>query len=425
MKTKYIFIAILMVLLYAQTANSEHKTTYWVHGMGGDGNSLYDMSYYFGDQYDITTHLTNYRTDLGIVGSAEKLLTQIGSNTSNIIIAHSMGGVNSIELWRNHKIGYIGGLITLASPLNGAYIANNIDNGIMTNLSQEVVEKGMKGTNLEPNYIAAFIFISPWVGIISTLCGEKIYTLKKLLTFMSEKFLSKAASDAVQSDLTKNSLKVGSTEIKNIQNSQFNLPSIQFAGSEDYPALLRFVSSRMKIDAVGLITQVYIACEGRNEFHNTLKYAALACLNFPAAALHNELASAWKTSADYWNGQFQHSTDVFIGAYRVNKYWITYTDLECPVPLAEKSTQSDPICKNPVFVQKQQLITEIITEPNDGIVPFNSQQMLPGCLKTVTIEGINHEEMKTHDKVRTKLNEVFLGNTYTDRNREFFKLTKK
>lgn len=143
--------------------------------------------------------------------------------------------------------------------------------------------------------------------------------------------------------------------MNSLQNTGFNQPSIAFAGQEDSPALLRFVGTRMKIDAVGLISKVHLACYGKYQAHDKLKIAALACLNFPAAAAHKELASSWKTSADYWGGGFQKSTDVFIGAYRTEYQTVTYQVRECPAQRPKKSTQiqhPSNSCTNPVWVTK-------------------------------------------------------------------------
>jgi len=66
-----------------------------------------------------------------------------------------------------------------------------------------------------------------------------------------------------------------------------------------------------------------------------------------------------------------------------------------------------------------------INEPGDGLLPVNSPQAMPGCLKKVEMQHINHEEMKYTSMAQGYLNDIFSGKTYTNRNSTFFTLAIK
>jgi len=66
-----------------------------------------------------------------------------------------------------------------------------------------------------------------------------------------------------------------------------------------------------------------------------------------------------------------------------------------------------------------------INEPGDGLLPVNSPQAMPGCLKTVRMNGVNHEEMKYTPEAQGYLNDIFYGTTYTNRNSKFFVLNRR
>ncbi|MBN1599376.1 MAG: hypothetical protein JW894_13870 [Bacteroidales bacterium] len=437
MKIRKILIIIALSSLCIDAVTPQAKPIYWVHGMGGNSQSLKEFADYFGTNYNAYMFRAGYRTDLGITGSAQSLSYDINANSysENIIIAHSMGGVNSIELYRqknaysgNYESRYVGGIITLASPINGAFIANNIDNGVLDDFITEAVDKGSKGARSEPAFVATWLASYVNAEIINRICGTNYSNLRDLLYNLPVKMVKEEAEKTVQSAATKNSLKTNSTEIDNIQNSGFIRPSIAIYGVEDSPAFIRLVSSRKDANAILLIELIYQTCQQRYSFHNNMYYACLATLQFAQAAVHSNLASKWKTSRDYWNGQFQKSTDVLIGAYRTVTQTVEYWDYECNCsePL-QKILSCDWPCppEYQVPVLRHRTVTTIIEEESDGLLVTSTQKALPGCLRTIRTDHINHEEMKTHSTVKAELEKIFLGTTYTDRDREFFILDEK
>jgi hypothetical protein len=77
------------------------------------------------------------------------------------------------------------------------------------------------------------------------------------------------------------------------------------------------------------------------------------------------------------------------------------------------------------WVTVTKTVTTIIDEPSDGLLPISSQKALPGCLTKVELLHMNHDEVTSDAYVQDLLNNVFMGTIYTDRNRDFFILTRR
>ena len=435
---KILYILLTGIVLYpAYNSFPQSRNVYWIHGMGGNAESLEPHDTYFKNIYQMTTSRPYVSTSFGILGAAERLVPLVHTNSqnNNILIAHSMGGVNSVWL---HKIGggsqRVGGLISLGGPFSGAIVANNIDNGILDELITEGVDKGTKGIRSEIGIFPPWMSLPPMVDAIYGLFGAVFpSSLLELMNGLAHAIFHKEIDELTQSAATRNSLKTGSSDINTIKNHSFSVPSIALYGVEDYPATLRLISSRLNKNVTGLVNNVYQTCAATSAMHSTQATLCLATGQIPLYILHRRLASDWAVSRDYWNGGIQAATDVLTGCYRTNTVTETYEewipDAICddgiPYHNPGKAVAPNPICTSGHWETVTVTRTVIINEPGDGLLPITTQQAMPGCLKTVEMLHINHEEMKDHADVQAHLNRIFAGTTFTDRNPDFFRLTRR
>jgi hypothetical protein len=417
---------------------AQSRKVYWIHGLSGNANSLKPHDDYFKNLYQMNSKCTYVSTANGIQGAAQELSTQVNSDTQNrnILVAHSMGGVNSLWLHKIKGSSYVGGLVSMGSPYKGAYIADNIDNGVMDQIVSEGFDKGSKGVRSEPLVAASWMTNTLMLKAINALFGTEVVptTFYGLLEGTAKAIFKCVAYDITQSSITRNSLKIGSSDIKAIQQyTAFTNPTISFYGVEDYPATLRFVSSRLNVDIVGLVGAIYATCGAFSSMHSDQAILSLLTGQLWLYSLHNKLSSDWAVSRDYWNTGLPSATDLLTGCYRTNtvtethEEWIPDAICDDGIPYHNPNKgEVSPICTSGHWETVTSTHTEYINTPGDGLVPVTSPQAMPACLKTVKMEHTNHEEMKTSEDVRYNyLQKIFDGSITTPRNSAFFIVPKR
>lgn len=427
MRNLIIATAILILSFFNGLSSiAQSRYIFWVHGMNDNASRFEYFDNYFSSRYYMYSYRDYYTTYYGIPNSATSLSYDIYSATDkkNIVIAHSMGGVNSLYIYKNlGGRNKIGGLISFNSLYNGAYIANNLDNGTMTNIVNEAIDKGALGARNDPG-VAVASFMS--IGNINIAMALNIYhvVLETLIKNIPN-YVKNFASQYIATS-TKNSIKVGSSDIAGIQSvGGTDLPSIAFYGNEDYPACLKQIKSLTGQNIESLISGIANGCNSLYEAHNTARIICLAALQFPQAAYHGQMASNWKTSKDYWSSTFQKATNVMIGAYRTELQTITYQEWQCVYDDPYKSTAiAIPECEYQ-WVTVTKTVSVVVEEPSDGLLPITTQMALPGCLRKFELLHINHEEVTSSTYARDRLGDVFNRTIYTNRDPEFFRLTSR
>jgi hypothetical protein len=443
---KIIYILLTGILLCPSVKTmTQTRNVYWIHGFSGDVTSLEPHDTYFKPLYQMTTYRPVVSTTNGIQGAAQELtnpkLVRSDPNNRNIFVAHSMGGVNSLWLHKLKGSSYVGGLVSMGSPYKGAYVANNILSGTLDGLVADGVKKGSLGIRSEPLVSVTWLTIALTVNTLNALFGTNTPTsLYDVMNLSANKILHNMLKDQVDlTPATLNSLKVGGSDINAIQQySSFTIPTISLYGTEDYPATLRFISSRLSrdrekpVDVVYIVDKLYQSCASFSAAHSDMATASLLTLNPIAYTLHRLLAANWAVSRDYWNGGIQAATDVLTGCYHTTTVTETYEvwvpDANCDNSIPYNSPEKqlyEPLCTEGSWETTTRTRTVFINEPGDGLVPVTSPQAMPGCLKKVEMKHTNHEEMKYTSASQWYLNEIFAGRSYTSRNSTFFALTAK
>ena len=121
---KFLYIVLIMVCslnLWAQADRPVYGCTVWVPMLTAGKPPLID----FANSFRVNSRVRGYDSPAGVGTYCQtKYVATMGANANNPLVGHSMGGVVARDvLVKNPNFG--GGLISIGSPLNGAYIANS------------------------------------------------------------------------------------------------------------------------------------------------------------------------------------------------------------------------------------------------------------------------------------------------------------
>lgn len=93
-KITYIILFISFAFsLQGYSQNPNYRNVFWLHGVQGDVHSMKALSDYFDAKYKINSYYPSYISNRGINIAAQQLHGMaIGNNSSDIVVAHSLGG---------------------------------------------------------------------------------------------------------------------------------------------------------------------------------------------------------------------------------------------------------------------------------------------------------------------------------------------
>ena len=166
MKNKVIiFLMLFLFALPKITAFAQNRNVYWVHGLGGNETAWEYYANIFTSERKINSIRQNYGpTTDGLAPAAARLRNSVtNTNSTNLAIGHSMGGVMIREVDRMpiannpNAAKKFGGYITVASPNNGAPVSANLLNGNVAKAAQKAVEDMMAGPTSDPLMILPLI----------------------------------------------------------------------------------------------------------------------------------------------------------------------------------------------------------------------------------------------------------------------------
>jgi pimeloyl-ACP methyl ester carboxylesterase len=234
------------------------RVVYWVHGLGGNGTSwskpalaseypMYNVQGFHARYIDSYVVDYNDFVDDGLSSAANYISSLIRGNylnendgynpdrSRNFIIAHSQGGLVSRSLLHHdfslnetqQTRGY-GGLVTVASPLQGALVLNNQD--MILQMATDACYDLSAGPLLTPNEISDDNYLKDWA---LRWLGRHIQN--EVCAFVPETFLPILFKDNLTS--ITNDYYVGSDEIDDFNSDMekveyVNMPKVAFYGVE-------------------------------------------------------------------------------------------------------------------------------------------------------------------------------------------------
>lgn len=409
------------------------------------------LSDYFEAEYKINSYYPSYISNRGINIAAQQLHGMaIGYNSSDIVVAHSLGGLVSRQFYKNYPSRRYSGLITLNSPHLGAEFARSFDNGKVESLFKSVEDIGIGGYKVmggsvgninvyHNNLIAAanrfgmakdaiktynnwrtditievlnlqiFIPGADYFGLtwlVNWFTANKIK--KEIIPFVQD-FVGHAVEDATlfvfghfESGYpnTKNDLKPNSSVINSLNNYTMACPTIAIAGVEDYPAGIRMLGSvlsnqEQQSPGIGDITDnlVYditkgIAKDSRKcEDKYWSQYKSGSWWSLGITnSYYLNKKNAFKRQAEFWENGFERAYQQCLGSIY---YTYEIQEIVRTVWIPGSNSYENPAVDFP-----------IIHDPDlpDHLIPTDEDGHWEYIVETVTI---THEHMHPNDGIVT------------------------
>ncbi len=316
MKIKTIIIKSL--LLFGITiswllASAQDRPVIWVHGLGEDGTTWDIYDNLFDAERQIDGRSRPYNDGSGVAAFATSVSGGIttdfpgtsGTNTTNIGIGHSLGGlaVRELDRTRTGTTRRLGGLITIGTPNDGAPIVASIRNGDVTDVMNDACERLSAGP---------FTAI-PYVGVVVQGVSNNIICNILANEVLDGIFQNQATGPSFD-DVVE-----GSGLLTTLNGSAPNIPAISIRGNENSPVHWRLLSSfdtgnsddTKYVEIANLMRNIY---NGFYIYHLSAAvvggiFGFINPAAWIAAAIHAWKASQWHKgkkwfdqSESIWNG---------------------------------------------------------------------------------------------------------------------------
>jgi pimeloyl-ACP methyl ester carboxylesterase len=408
---KYIYtllIALCTMNLWAQT----NREVIWLHGLGTNAASWQNTPQQFNTSFMINSRVRSYNSHAGVLVYSDSVRNRYAKNANNILIGHSMGGVVARDvLVKDRDFG--GGLISIGSPLNGAFIANSKSLGrVSAKLSQGVT------------YLTA----DPIASGIPDL----------VLTFMNQNFSAQELVDnflaGLNQELGLQSMSVGERDLMvqspymmSMRNANLNKPHLAIWGEEYAPVSVNYATT--------ILNQLGITNRTKAEMRNLLSDAESVYLGFEVYYIVFSLAledafyksSLWRDGKNFLKSDMEDDWNYLIGSNRTDYYQQCWQEMQCDWDDYfnggnMQRSASGPISECPTITVCSSVPVRI-NEPSDGYIDAFSQRgqlyaQRPSAV--VRALGVNHHEEQTHQRVRDIIRDAFDG-----QHGEFFGTTRR
>jgi pimeloyl-ACP methyl ester carboxylesterase len=194
-----------------------------LHGLNDNSNAWQPFSSRFSGTENrwISSNNQSYSSTGGLAAIFGGVSTA-GSGSSSITICHSLGGVVARNLDNNNPGNFVGGIVTVGSPLDGAPIANALLNGSAVNAISHSTSAMLRG----PTATLGFA-----TGPLFSIAGRAITAL--FLPFIVQHFLD---IDQFGGFTTINDVRVGGSGIETEKTrTPTATPKISIWGNEESP----------------------------------------------------------------------------------------------------------------------------------------------------------------------------------------------
>ena len=234
MKKTYIYLVLILLCLPLFNLTAQDRNVVWVHGLGEDAGLWEHYETIFTQERQMDAHRKSYYTGYGIEYASDRVINSVNytldddaTNSQNIAIGHSMGGLMIRNIDRKESGNEMfGGIITVNSPNYGAAIANSIANGSVESVTSDACNKLSAGPLNQ-------LIPLPWI-ILGSLTNDVLCHFFINLDIIQDLI---DYSDALED------LSVGSTKINEINNYPTSTPRISIWSVEDSPSHWHLASS--------------------------------------------------------------------------------------------------------------------------------------------------------------------------------------
>ena len=393
MKNKFVlFNMLILIALTASRLYSQNRNVVWVHGFTGNEEAWEHYADIFTNERKISSLRKSYKTTLGLDTAANQLNRSIQmhlanpTNSSNLGIGHSMGGVMIRELDRRVTPKKFGGFITLTSPNKGAPVSQSILDGQVNSAGIKAVAQLSAGPAAE---------FTPFPFYLTTI-GSVAITVKFIAdTFTDALMMYIGDSDNLLSPATNQDLKPGSAAMNALNNYTSTTHKISIIAEENSPVHWRLIGS-LRGNEADWVNNMAIVREVYNV--KFVYHTAMAILN-PFAPSHSVNALAWKLGRD-WIDDSESIWCSLIKTKQTTSY--TYTVLEwfpCKPPIRSPMSINPLNIPMPCDIWVETTYTYYVTTnyPSDGLLPTYAQELNVnpvGSPNRYTINYANHMEVR-------------------------------
>ena len=405
------FLTFIISLAFNNTKIfSQDRKVAWVNGLGETNAFWQNYSKAFQFERKINSNNNTYFTKNGVVSMASYIRGAVSGYDNNVGIGHSMGAVALRDIDRSNP-GFFSAYITVGSPMNGANIANSINNGSAASAIASGIGKVLRGPTSS----------GIPVPVYDNLAADIMVNL--ISKFLLEPQLNPSGYGVqTLADLSK-----GGSYMNNIANFAGNRPAISIQGIENGPVHWRMASTTLQGEgnANDDDERVVKAANTLYDVYNAFYIVNSLSLNFYSA-------SQWKDGRDYIRDDSQSDYLYMIGAKREETGSYTYQAYMCGGNnlgydnaywdcLYYSAGSGSEDCSLYCYQTFTQYYTNIIEEPSDGYIPATSQigsgtawQRSTGDIYVA--EGANHLQEGNHPNIKAQFNRIY------NRTDQFFKI---
>ncbi len=379
------------------------RNVIWQHGLTGTNEFWRQYAADFAIPHrNIRSTNRTFNSVNGVRAMANLVAAGTPAGANNIGIGHSMGGVVLREVQNQINRNHLGGIITVGSPMNGARVANALNNGefrgYISHGSNELI-KGPAREFLGELYIIVRVAARSFTGrdLQEILLDEAGFDNLVMTEF----------GNPSTNDLAENS-----AYMNRARNYNMTIPRISIFGNENSPVHYRLASTFSgKPDGyfpevIGKARAVYNAFYVKNvaTFFNLINIAK---------------ASGWKAGRDYLDHGSEKGWNTLTGATRTESrtscysVWICNNDYSCYESIV---TYQDYLnCQARCYQDQCSTITQHYNQPSDGLLHKSTQlgertnATTSSWVPNATFEaiGANHSEYNEHPGTRDILNVIF------------------
>ncbi len=415
-KTRYIIALWLLSVGFAVSA--QDRGMVWAHGL--NENSVFWEGYQdaFDDERRMFSSNPSLNSTQGVAGMANELRGAAAgaAGANSIAIGHSMGGVALREVGRNNA-NFMGGIITVGSPMNGARIANSLANGQLDAavlLGAQDMAAG-PATTLGAG-VTGFFGPFSWVGSLVGYAGGRVIIdrfIPDVVGNIRQDLLDNTGQSAVD-------LSEGSAYMQQAIPSFVDLPRISVFGNENSPTLFRISSSAATngandtqfVDVANELGDVYD--DAYESFKGTTIIGRVWRVLYTTGS-NLYIADQWKKGRDYVREYAEADWSRLTGAVRTETVTVSgvvvslCTSQEYANCMAQNCTpgsggQCQQICNSRCYGTETRTYTQQVQQPSDAFIHQDSQtganrlRVQNSAWNPVAIEalGANHLEQGAH-----------------------------
>ncbi len=440
-----IFAPLSDIKAYDVIDEQRDRNVIWMHGLDGNKESWEYYETLFSSTRRMNSVRESYNTGNGVdyasnnmVNIVDDILGSQSTHHKNMAIGHSMGGVvaRNVDKLTDESLNRFGGIVTVASPNNGAYIANSLYNGDMDEFLDNDFTSLFSGPYAQTLPMTWVVPLpSPIFQTAATFFTAGT-TPSSIVNIFSRFF---EYTNLVGSDATNTDFKVGSSFINELNDFEASVPMISVWANENTPVHWRLLSSailekqvelpddQMLVDVMNYVEEYYNT--SYNVFNHLSNVNVIVGFLNPKSwitgAAAGYIAQEWKKGCNWLQGSES------LWCSLIDSYTLEEQTYHLPIYICEKVREYGSGIDGGQFYCDENLesfncywvdlhITKdvLVRQPSDGLLSKEAQ-IIEGLAENYIYEvsNANHKSVKNmsfkgpgQDETKKTFNNIFNRN---------------